>query len=322
MTVDVSATMARRPGGRVDGTRDRRAVRGQTLAARVAAVVNAPEYMHGRWGMLVVEAEGGRVVYERNADQFFAPASTTKLYSCSAALHYLGADYRFETPVYRRGEVENGTLRGDLFVVASGDLTFGGRTLPDGTLAFADHDHTYADGTTTTDSLTPTDPLAGLNALARQVRAAGIERVEGEVLIDARLFDASSSSGSGPTIVTPIIVNDNVIDVIVTPATAGGQPAVVTIRPETSLSTVDAQVQTTADGHPALNVSGAGSCRLVVRGRVPVTAKPQLRTHPVKDPTALPGVCSSRLRRAGVAVMLARSANRESGCRTGMVTAN
>ncbi len=57
---------------------------------------------------------------------FFAPASTTKLYSVAAAMDELGADYRFETPIYRRGEVDaEGHLQGDLILVASGDLTLG-----------------------------------------------------------------------------------------------------------------------------------------------------------------------------------------------------
>jgi D-alanyl-D-alanine carboxypeptidase/D-alanyl-D-alanine-endopeptidase (penicillin-binding protein 4) len=278
-------------------------LRGQELRTRMASVIDAPEYRHGRWGLLVVEADTGRVVYERNADQFFAPASTTKLYSCSAALHELGPDHRFETPVYRRGPVEGGRLRGDLILVAYGDLTLGGRTLPDGTLAFTNNDHTYADSTTTTESLTPTDPLAGLTALARQVREAGIRSIDGEVLIDARLFDVSASSGSGPKVVTPIVVNDNVIDVIVTPAADAGQPAAISIRPQTAFVVVDAQVQTTADGHPSLDVSGAGPGRLVVRGRVPLTAKPQLRTQPVDDPSAFArALFIESLRRAGVAV--------------------
>jgi D-alanyl-D-alanine carboxypeptidase/D-alanyl-D-alanine-endopeptidase (penicillin-binding protein 4) len=132
---------------------------------------------------------------------------------------------------------------------------------------------------------------------------AGIERVEGEVLIDARLFDPASSSGSGPRVVTPIVVNDNVIDVIVTPAPMADQPAAVTLRPETATVTVDAQVRTTADGHPAIDVTGAGPGRLVVRGRIPVTAKPQLRTHAVDDPAAFArALFIEALRRAGVAV--------------------
>jgi serine-type D-Ala-D-Ala carboxypeptidase/endopeptidase (penicillin-binding protein 4) len=279
------------------------ATRAQDLTARIATVIDAPEYRHGRWGLLVVEAESGRVVYERNADQLFIPASTTKLYSCSSALHALGTDYRFETPVYARGTVEGGRLRGDLILVASGDLTMGGRTLPNGTMAFTNNDHTYADSTTTTESLTPTDPLAGLNALAKQVKAAGIDGVDGDVLIDARLFDSAASSGSGPRLVTPIVVNDNVIDVIVTPAATADRPAIVTLRPEMAFVAMDAQIQTTAEGHATIDVSSPGPGKLIVRGRVPVAAKPQLRTQPVDDPAQFArALFIEALRREGVKV--------------------
>jgi D-alanyl-D-alanine carboxypeptidase/D-alanyl-D-alanine-endopeptidase (penicillin-binding protein 4) len=258
---------------------------GLDLATRIAAVTDGPDYRHGRWGLLVVEADSGRTIYERNADQMFAPASTTKLFSCSSALHALGPDYRFETPVFRRGTVENGCLHGDLILVATGDLTLGGRTLPDGSCAFTNTDHTYADGATTTESLTPTDPLAGLNALAKQVRSAGIERVDGEVLIDTRLFDPGASSGSGPRVVTPIVVNDNVIDVIVSPGAVGGIAANVSLRPESPMFAVDAQVETIDSGRASIDVSGAGPGRVVVRGRIPVKTKPQLRTLAVDDAT-------------------------------------
>ena len=40
----------------------------------------------------------------------------------AAALAAFGADYKFETPVYRRGEVVEGHLHGDLILVAKGDL--------------------------------------------------------------------------------------------------------------------------------------------------------------------------------------------------------
>ncbi len=275
----------------------------QDVAARVATVVDAPEYQHGRWGILIVHATDGRVVYERNADQLFTPASTTKLYSCSSALHDLGPNYRFETPVYARGSVESGRLHGDLILVASGDLTLGGRTLPDGTMAFTNNDHTYADPATTTDSLTPTDPLAGLVSLAKQIKAAGIERVDGDVVIDDRLFDASASSGSGPRLVTPIVVNDNVIDVIVAPASTANQSAVVTLRPATEFVSLDAQVQTTADGPISIDVSSPGPGKLIVRGRVAVTAKPQLRSYPVDNAASFARTLFMEvLRREAVAV--------------------
>src|SRR5437879_2261516 len=97
-------------------------------AQRIESVINRPDYKQAHWGMLIVDAETGKTVYEHNADRLFLPASTTKLYSCATALDALGPDHRFETPVYRRGEVKDGRLRGDLILVASGDLTLGGRT--------------------------------------------------------------------------------------------------------------------------------------------------------------------------------------------------
>src|SRR5438552_18391274 len=193
------------------------------LAAQIEAVIGRDEYRQAHWGILVVDAESGKTVYAHNPDHLFFPASTTKLYSCAAALAELGPDYRFETPVYARGAVKDGRLVGDLILVAQGDLTLGGRTEPGGHMAFKDHDHTYANGTDRAE-LTATDPLAGLRELARQVAAAGIRRV-GDVLIDDRFFPRNRGSGSGPSLLTPIVVNDNVIDVIVTPADEPGKPA-------------------------------------------------------------------------------------------------
>jgi D-alanyl-D-alanine carboxypeptidase/D-alanyl-D-alanine-endopeptidase (penicillin-binding protein 4) len=276
---------------------------GGDLASKIEAVTGRPEYRQARWGILVVDAKTGETVYAQNAEQLFIPASTTKLYSCAAALAELGPDYRFETPVYRRGDLRDGRLRGDLILVASGDLTLGGRTLPDGKLAFTDSDHIYADGGTKT-RLTDTDPLAGLRDLARQVAAAGVRRVDGDVLLDDRLFAHARGSGSGPDVITPIVVNDNVIDVTVTPADKAGEPAAVRMRPETAFLQMDAQVETAAAGADArLRMEPAGPQRFVVRGRVPVKDKPHVLIYPVEDPAAFArALFLECLRREGVTV--------------------
>src|SRR5579883_2206323 len=160
---------------------------GNGLAAKIEEVIHGPAYRQASWGLLVVDAETGKPVYEHNADRLFAPASTTKLYSCAAALAVLGPDYRFETPVYQRGKVEDGRLQGDLILVAKGDPTLGGRTDAQGKMAFKDHDHIYAHFLPGAE-LTDTDPLAGLKTLARQVAESGIRQVGGDVLVDDRLF--------------------------------------------------------------------------------------------------------------------------------------
>ncbi len=265
----------------------------QPLAEKIDAILKRPEYKNARWGILVVDA-AGKTVYEHNADQLFAPASVTKLYSCAAALIELGADHRFETPVFARGTITDGKLAGDLILVAQGDLTLGGRTNRSGKMAFADDDHIYASPNGTGTAVTDTDPLAGLTELARQVKAAGVREVGGDVLIDDRFFERSSGSGSGPTIVTPIMVNDNIVDVIVTPAEKAGQRRRTASGrrrrscKSTCMSRRSARTSRWASGH-SVPVRAAGPCA----ARFPWAPNQQYAFAPSTIRRASRGRCSS-----------------------------
>lgn len=274
------------------------------LSDRVRQIIEAPEFKHAHWGLLVVDLLSGDVIHELEADKLFAPASTTKLFSTAAALNELGADYCFETPVVRRGEIndETGELDGDLILIASGDFSLGGRTDDEGAVAFTNSDHTYANGSNKTE-LTPQNPLAGLDELARQAAAAGIRRVRGDVIIDARLFDEAQSSGSGPSRVTPIVVNDNLVDVIVTPGSPN-TPASIDWRPRSVAIEVDGQVETVAAGRSSeVRISSAGDDRIVVRGRIAADREPIVRVHEVSDPASFARTLFiEALARAGVAV--------------------
>jgi len=262
------------------------ALAAETLDERLAIVTADPLYAHAHWGMLVVDLETGETVYEQNADQLFAPASTTKLFSVAAALDALGADHRFETPLYARGERDDqGTLTGHLILVASGDLTLGGRTDEAGHIAFANSDHTYA-GFSPNAELTAPDPLAGLDDLARQAAASGLKRVRGDVLVDDRLFDRAEGTGSGPSLITPILVNDNLIDLTISPGEAGGA-ADVAWRPQSAAWQVDARVETVAEGGESkVEVQSLGSGRFVVRGQIAAARQPLVRIVEVDDPAS------------------------------------
>jgi D-alanyl-D-alanine carboxypeptidase/D-alanyl-D-alanine-endopeptidase (penicillin-binding protein 4) len=274
------------------------------LAEKLEAVLDGPDYKAAHWGVLVVDAKTGETLYARNADKMFAPASVTKLFSCAAAFVELGADHRFVTPVYRRGETSEGTLRGDLVLVAQGDLTFGGRTRKDGTVAFRNSDHTYANGTSTEYELTDTDPRTAFDDLARQVKKAGITRIDGDVLIDDRLFATARSTGSGPRAVGPVIVNDNVIDLLVEPGAKEGDPAKVTIRPETAYVRADFDFRTgKANGPRTLTFHDDNPRNLIVSGVVPAGTKPVVVIVPVERPAELARVMLiEALERAGVRV--------------------
>lgn len=276
------------------------------LEARVKAVLESPGYLNARWGLLVVDSGSGQVVFERNPDQLFCPASVTKLYTAAAALVDLGADHRFVTPVVHDGALDpdTGRLAGRLVLVAQGDPSLGGRTGKDGSLLFVDNDHSYA-GPTSRSAIVQADPLAGLDHLAREVADAGVKVVEGDVVVDDRLFDAAESTGSGPRRVSPIVVNDNLVDVVVTPGAKAGEPAAVRLVPESSYACVDARVRTVeAAGSKYVEVESVGPRRFIVRGRIPAGSGPSYHVWEVDDPASFArALFIECLRRRGVEVV-------------------
>jgi D-alanyl-D-alanine carboxypeptidase/D-alanyl-D-alanine-endopeptidase (penicillin-binding protein 4) len=292
---------------------------GEPVKAAIEAVIDGPDYRHAHWGILVTDLETGQVVFDLNPDKLFAPASTTKLYSVAAALDALGADYRFETRIHRVGAVSpTGELQGVLILEASGDLSMGGRTNSEGRITFKDSDHTYANGNETAE-LTEPDPLAGLNELARQVAAAGIKRVRGEVIINDGLFDKAEGTGSGPGRLTPIMINDNVVDILVTPRKVG-EPAHVTWRPETVAFAIDALVDTAPAGvETSVTVTAAGPGKLTVRGRIAAGHRPLVRVHEVEDAASFARtLLIEALRRAGVVVDASAVASNRLDARPGL----
>jgi serine-type D-Ala-D-Ala carboxypeptidase/endopeptidase (penicillin-binding protein 4) len=273
------------------------------LSPPIREAITDARFKHAQWGILVADGSTGEVLDEVDADKLFPPASTTKLYSVSAALDALGGDFCFETPVFRRGKVSTaGVLDGDLILRAVGDLTMGGRTTPSKEIEFTKADHTYANPSGKAD-LTSGDPLAGLDELAKQVAAAGIRHVRGSILVDARAFAAEHATGSGPSRVTPIVINDNLIDFTITPTTKGA-PAKVDWRPRSAVLQVDAKVETVApSAESKIECRIAGDDRFILRGHIAADRPRFVYVQEVPDPPRWArALFIESLARAGVAV--------------------
>src|SRR5262245_65084136 len=104
-------------------------------------------------------------------------------------------------------------------------------------------------------------------------------------MIDGLLFPRSRSSGSGPEIVSPIVVNDNVVDIVITPGAKDGDPAAVKIRPETAYVQMDADVRTGAkDSQTTVTIEATASGQFSVRGQVPAGGEPVVRIYAVDEP--------------------------------------
>jgi D-alanyl-D-alanine carboxypeptidase len=183
-----------------------------SLSARIDRVMKRPEFRHANFGIEFYSLDTGKVVYALNADKMFVPASTTKLLTEGTLLAKLGADYRFHTRIYRTGSLDSkGKLKGDLVLVASGDPNLSNRIQPDGTLAFVDEDHSY------NGPALSGDPLTVIKQLAKDVAGKGVRRIEGRVLVDASLVPDGAREGGTNVVMSSIMVNDNVIDVVITP---------------------------------------------------------------------------------------------------------
>lgn len=279
-----------------------------SLAERIQEILRRPEFRHALFGIEVYSLDTGKPLFELNADKLFTPASTTKLLTEGTALELLGADYRFHTRVYRTGPVDpDGTLKGDLVLVASGDPNLSGRLRPDGTLAFENVDHSYAGSPDT--RAVPGDPLLVLRQLAGQVAGHNLKRVEGRVLVDISLFPEGEPELGTGAVVSPIVVNDNIVDVTVSPGTALGAPCSLAIHPETPYVRFINDAKTgAADSKPEINwatdvTNPDGSHTVTVTGSMPLGKASILFAYPVGQPSRFAEMAfSEALRQAGVSV--------------------
>lgn len=279
------------------------------LDHRIQAVMTRPEFAHARFGIEFYSVDRGKPVYTLNEQQLFVPGSTTKLLTEGTALELFGPDYRFHTRVYRTGPVKNGTLDGDLILVASGDPNLSNRIQPDGTLAFENEDHSY--GGPDSNGLKG-DPLLVIRELARQIAAKGIKRVNGRILIDATLFPEGEHELGTDVVLSPIVVNDNLVDVIVSPGATEGALAKLDIKPKTSYVNIINKAVTAKPGSKSnleykdeiLNSNGTRTVALT--GTLALGAHSEMMAYRVPEPTRYAAIAMQQaLKESGVDVTTA-----------------
>jgi len=232
------------------------------------------------------------------------PRSPITTVPVSAALEAYGPDHTFTTPVYK---VSGGTPDGNLVLVGAADLSFGLRAEPDGSLYYENLpviDHSYATLGQPGAVEPPGDPLGVLNQFAQQVKAAGITAVNGDVVVDDRLFTPIEWPDG---LVSPMWINENLIDIEVSPGSASGQATTVDWRPQIASYTVETQATTVdTNGSTALEVTEPTPGRIVVTGTIAAGQAPRLVVQEITDPSAFARTAFiEALQRAGVTVTAA-----------------
>jgi D-alanyl-D-alanine carboxypeptidase/D-alanyl-D-alanine-endopeptidase (penicillin-binding protein 4) len=191
------------------------------LQSDLNSVFGAPIMARGVWGVHVRSLTTGEQLYARDADRLMMPASNMKIVTLSAAAELLGWDYRFATTLETAAPIEDGVLKGDLFVRGGGDPTINTR-----------------------DGRAP----AVLNEWAAALRAVGIKEISGRIVADDQMFD-DEGLGQGwawdylqfgyAAPVGALQFNENMARLSIKPAAQQGDPAEVVVSAGSGLQLVN-----------------------------------------------------------------------------------
>ena len=269
------------------------------LARRLDALLDRPPFNRVTWGVSVVD-DRGRVLYERNGDRLFVPASNTKLVVSAAATVLLPADYRVRTSLYVNGVLRDGVLEGDLILYGRGDPTFSTRCYGVDTLAPGACDSAFT----------------AMNAIADSIRAHGVRRITGRIVGDGSYFEpllvhpawnvfdlnwwyAAPVSGLG--------FNDNSVDFLITPADAVDRPPVITWSPELELFSFENRARTgPSDGGSTIGDNffrTPGTMDIWAEGTAAQGRRPWVESFALPDPNRYAArALAYALERQGVAV--------------------
>jgi len=204
------------------------------LAKALDAIVERPALRHASWGIEVRSLKTGAILYARNAEKGFRPASTLKLITTAAALDAFGPDARLRTTVETAGRLDAlGRILGDVYLVGRGDPSLSRR--------FDEEERS----------------AVAFEALADQLFAAGVRRIEGRLIghegafsgdrrgADWMLEDLTWGYGAE---VSALTFNDNVVRLELVPGERPGDRAVLEVVPRTGFVTVRSSVLTGAVG--------------------------------------------------------------------------
>ena len=126
------------------------------LPGSVRSVLNVRNLPDDSLSIYVESIDSGEPILAWNEDVPRNPASVMKMLTTLVALETLGPAYRWKTNIYLLGDVENGTLDGDILLQGKGD---------------------------------PYLVTERFWQMLRMIRQAGITRIDGDLLLDDSYFD-------------------------------------------------------------------------------------------------------------------------------------
>ena len=236
-------------------------------AALTEALENTlPGPVKGSWGAMVVSLSRGDTLFARTPGTPLMPASTMKLFTSALALEVLGPQHRFSTEVLRDGVLAaDGTLRGNLVLRGDGDPSLSPRLLGGA----------------------PGDPM---QRLAREIAAAGVKRVTGDVIADGTAFDDAKIpdgwnkrylGAAYAARVSALSLNENLVWIVVKPGPKG---ALVSTDPVTAGLPIESEVRLVPGRGGRISAWRRPDGSIKVKGSIGAAARERRWSLVVEDP--------------------------------------
>jgi len=172
-------------------------------------------------GIAVQAMDTGKIVYQKNADQLFSPASTLKLFTAAASTAFLGDNFHYKTVVLSQKNPDHkGLLQGNIYVLFGGDPT-----------------------------LTKND----IKELMGEIKENGINTIDGNLILDDTIFD---QVGYGPgwmwdelnfcyaAPLLGIMIDKNCFSFLLSPAQQPNDLALITNAPDNGYTPIINTVST------------------------------------------------------------------------------
>ena len=250
------------------------------LAADLGSVLRA-HTRGGVWGVIVTSVTRGDTLYSLNPDVLLKPASIMKMMTTGLALERHGPDYTIKTQVLKDGRSNGDVLDGNLYLKGSGDPTL---------------------------SLRFWQGESPMDALARQIVAAGVRRVRGDIVADESAFETERipvgwkssylmSAYAAP--VSALSLNENLVWIVARPENGS---AVVELDPPSTALPVTSTVRVVG-GSGGRIVARRTADGIAVSGTIGSRSAPRRYSLVVQEPPVFAaGALAASLQKAGVAV--------------------
>jgi len=180
-------------------------IQAQSLTQRLDSLLNDPMLKTSEVGITVFNLTTGESLYQYQDEKLYRPASTEKVITAVTALARLGEGYTLDTRLQYTGNIENDTLKGNLYLIGGFDPEW------------MDED---------------------LDSLVDVVAKSGIRYIADTLVADVSMMDSvywgkgwswDDAPDSFQPYLSPLMLNRGCVDVTVIPTRKDSMPEVVCV---------------------------------------------------------------------------------------------